>query len=245
MKYLFLMLCCFLSYVSLAQKSEPRKELKAGNKAYQQKKFDSAAKQYEKAIEKQPKSYKGNFNLGDALYQNKEYDKARTAFNQSVELATNKQEKADALHNVGNTFMAQKKWEDAVNTYKHSLKLDAQNKNTIYNLAYAQEMLKKDQNNKDKNKNKKNQDKKDQDKKNQDKENQDKKDQDKKDQDKKNQDKKDQDKKDQERPQPQPSKLTKQEAANILNALQQEEKKLHQGEKDTQKGAPAQLEKDW
>jgi len=226
---------------SFAQKAEPREELKAGNKAYQQKNFDTAQNHYSKAVEKQPESFKSNFNLGDALYQKKDYANARKAFSNSAQLTSDKIEKAKALHNIGNTYMSEKKWEEAINVYKESLKVSAQNKNTMYNLAYAQEMLKKEKNNKDKNKdNKDNKDKDNKDNKDKDK-NQDKKEQDKKEQDKGNQDREE----GQQHPKAQPSKLSKQQAENLLNALQQEEKKLHEGEKDKGKASPTKLEKDW
>ena len=44
--------------------------------------------------------------------------------------------------------------------------------------------------------------------------------------------------------QPQPSKLSKQQADQLLNALQQEEKKLHD-KMQKAKGSPSRVEKDW
>lgn len=78
-------------------------------------------------------------------------------------------------------------------------------------------------------------------------------DQQKKEEDKKNQDDKDkkddknQDNKKEEqdkRPQPQQSKLSEKQAEQLLNALQQEEKKLQDKHKKA-KGTPVKVEKDW
>jgi Ca-activated chloride channel family protein len=257
---LLIAMCCVPNL--FAQQQEQRKqnvkpELRKGNELYKQKKYKEAQTSYMSALQKDPTSYTGLFNVGDALYKDKNYENARQAMAASAKSSTDKKEQAKSYHNIGNTFMEEKKWEEAVNAYKQSLRLDPTDADTKYNLAYANAMLKKDGGGgKDKNKNdKKDQDKKDKDKKDQDKKDQDKKDQDKKDQDKKDQDKKDgdpkddkdkgdKDKKDEQRPQGQPSKLTQQQAENLLNALRQEEKKL-QDKKEKAKGIPVKMEKDW
>lgn len=242
------------------RKQNVKPELRKGNELYKQKKYKEAQSSYMSALQKDPTSYTGLFNIGDALYKEKNFENARQAMVASAKSSKDKKEQAKAYHNVGNTFMEEKKWEEAVKAYKQSLRLDPTDADTKYNLAYANVMLKKEggeKNNKDKNdkkdKDKKDQDKKDRDKKDQDKKDQDKKDQDKKDQDKKDQDKKDgdpkddkgdKDKQDQQRPQGQPSKLTQQQAENLLNALRQEEKKL-QDKKEKAKGVPVKMEKDW
>ncbi len=242
-----------------ARKQNVRPELRKGNELYKQKKYKEAQSAYAAALQKDPSSYTGMFNIGDALYNDKQYENARQALSASAKATKDKKEQARAFHNVGNTFMAEQKWEEAINAYKQSLRLDPTDADTKYNLAYANAMLKKDggkDKNKDKDKkdqnkdNKDNKDQKDKDKKDQDKKDQDKKDGDKKDQDKKDgdkddkQDQGDKDKKEEQRPQGQPSKLSQQQADNLLNALRQEEKKL-QDKKEKSKGVPVKMEKDW
>ncbi len=238
------------------KKQNVKPELRKGNELYKQKKYKDAQTAYLKALQKDPTSHTGLFNLGDALYEGKQYDQARQAMDASTKVTKDKKAQASAFHNIGNTYLQEKKWEDAINAYKQALRLNPADADTKYNLAYANAMLKKDggggkdnkdnKNNKDnKDQNKQNQDKKDQDKKDQDKQNQDqKKDQDKQDQNKDQNDKGDQDKKEEQRPQGQPSKLSKQQAENLLNALRQEEKKL-QDKKEKDKGVPVKLDKDW
>lgn len=247
-----------------AKKQNARPELRKGNELYRQQKYKEAQSAYMSALQKDPTSYTGMFNMGDALYKAQQFDGARQALSASAKASKDKKEQARAYHNVGNTFMEEKKWEEAINAYKQSLRLDPTDADTKYNLAYANAMLKKngggkdnkdnkDQNkdnkdNKDKNKdNKDNKDQKDQnkDKKDQDQKNQDQKDQ-KKDGDNKEdkQDQGDKEKQDQQHPQSQPSKLSQQQAENLLNALRQEEKKL-QDKKEKGKGVPVKLDKDW
>jgi len=256
---LILVLLCS-SGRTLAQQS--KKLIADGNQLYQKGKYKEASLKYSQALKADTSAADaGIFNLGNALYQQKQMDAARQAYAASGKKAGNNAEKARADYNTGNTFMKERKWEDAVEAYKNALRKNPQDADAKYNLSYAQQMLKHDNKGgggKDKNKDKdKDQDKKDQQNKDQDKnkdqQNKDQQNKDQQDQ-KDKQDKKDQqgqpkdqdnkDQQDRQHPQPQPSKLSQQQADQLLNALQQEEKKLQDKNKKVQ-GTPVRMEKDW
>lgn len=232
---------------------QEKKYIHNGNKLYQQQKYAEAEASYRQSVEKTKESIAGNFNLGDALYKQKKFDNAAQKFTEIAGSSTNKNVKAQAYHNLGNSLLEAKKLEESIEAYKKSLINNPKDDQTRYNLAYAQEKLKQQQQqnkndkNKDKNKDKKDQDKKDQDKKDQ--QDKDKKDQDKKDQnkDQQNKDKKDQDKKDQQQgQQPQPDKLSKEDAERMLEALKNEEKNTQDKLKNKKaKGVKGRIVKDW
>jgi tetratricopeptide (TPR) repeat protein len=211
-----------------------------GNELYQQKKYTDAEANYRKSVEKN-KNTEGNFNLGDALYKQKKFTEAGEQFNQLASASNNKTIAAKAYHNLGNSLLENKKLEESIDAYKKALINNPKDDETRYNLAYAQEKLKQQQKKDDKKKNDKNQKKDD---KNQDNKNQDKnkKDQDKKDQDKQNQDKKDQ----KDGQQPQPNKLSKEDAERMLDALNNDEKQTQDKLKNKKlKGVKMHVEKDW
>lgn len=249
---LFLFLGLFLGAITITgkafaqeQKNEDpvkptlsfKKTINNGNQEFDKRQYDSAQKAYKDALKQNPKSFEANFNMADALYASGKYEEAKSSLGNSLKSPTTKENKADAYHNIGNSLLKQRKWQKAADAFKQSLLLNPNDKDTKYNLAYAQEMMrqenKKDKKNKDNKNNKDNQQKKDQQKKQGD-----------QDKDQQNQ------KQDKEKQQPQnqapmqPSKLTKQQADNILNALDQEEQDLHKKEK-AQKGTPVKPEKDW
>ncbi|MCC7029115.1 MAG: tetratricopeptide repeat protein [Chitinophagaceae bacterium] len=214
-----------------------------GNQLYASGQYKEAAAEYELAL-KEKKNKETQFNLGDALYQQKNYEAASKQFEAAGRNAKDKSLRSASNHNIGNTYLEQKKWDEAIKYFKQALKENPNAQQTKYNLAYAQAM-KQNQDKKDQ------QDKKDDQKK--DKKDDQKEDQkdDKKDEQKNGDDKNKPDdgeqKKDQgeqQKPQPQPSKLTEQQAEQILNALNQEEKKLRD-KKEKGKGQPIRLEKDW
>lgn len=227
------LLILFISVVqvSLLFAQQEKSLILKGNKLYEQKKYNEAQANYLEALLKKQQSTEGNFNLGDALYKQKKFDEAGKQFSKIAEVPGNKKLAAGAFHNLGNSLLQQKKYEESIGAYKKSLLNNPADDQTRYNLAYAQEMLKKQQQNKDKNK--QNQDKQDQDKKN--------KDQQKKgDQQQKDQEKS---KKDQEKEQQQ---MSKEDAQRMLDALNNTEKQTQDKLKNKRmKGQKVRISKDW
>jgi len=218
-----------------------------GNELYNEQKYKDAETNYRKSVEKSGTAapVEGSFNLGDALYKQKKYADAAQRFTDISSSSANPSIAANAYHNLGNSLMETKKYQESIDAYKKSLLNNPKDDQTRYNLAYAQEMLKKQQqkdkqNKKDQNKNQQN---KDQDKQNQDKNNPD------KNKDKQNQNKndqnKDQDKKDQQNQQ-QPNSLSKEDAQRMLDALNNQEQATQDKLKDKKlKGTKMHIDKDW
>jgi len=232
------------SFAQLPFSTAPQKEeTRTGNKDYQKENFTEAETNYKKALDIQNNMPEAIFNLGDAVYQQKRYDSAQKQFQLSAKTNADPMVKAKAFHNLGNSYLEQKKWEDAVTAYKSSLKLNPKDADTKYNLAYANAMMQKNkggggQNNKDQNQ----KDQKDQQQKNQDQKN--KNDQDKQQQQKDQQANK-QDQKNQQE-QAQKPKLTKEEADQLLAALENEEQKTNQKmQKKQVKAVRVKSKKDW
>ena len=202
--------------------------IRDGNKSFLAGSYDEAMAKYQSSLDKNPNAVAGNFNIGDVYYMQKKYDSAATHFQTASGMTTDKDTLAKVYHNLGNSYLQDKKYEESIDAYKNSLKNNPNDNDTKYNLAYAQAMYKKEQQqkqqDKDKDKDKKDQDKKDDQKKD------DKKDQDKKDkgQDKKDQQsKEDKDKKDQqEKKEGGQNKMSKEQAERILQALNNQEKDL-------------------
>jgi len=238
--------------VSVLLAQDAKSLIHQGNQLYEQKKFNEAETSYRKAVAKKNENLTGNFNLGDALYKQKKFDNAAKNFTDIASTATNSSVKARAYHNLGNSMLETKKYDESIEAYKKALLNNPKDDATRYNLAYAQEMLKKQQqqNKQNQQNNKNNQQNKDQNKNN--KNNQDKKNQDKNGQDKNdpnkdpNQQKKDQDKKDQQNQQQQPNQISKDDAQRMLDALNNQEQGTQEKLKNKKlKGGEARIEKDW
>lgn len=246
---------------SLKLNREARSLLREGNDLYNKQKFTDASVAYKKALGKNGNYDKASYNLGNALYQEKNYKEAVPQFELTAKTSEDKFTKAEAYHNIGNAMMEQKQYEQAVAAYKNSLRNNPTDDETRYNLAVAQKMVKKEggggDNDKNKDKDKKNDKNKDKKKQNKDDQNKDKKegDKDKKDdkkdgkgddkQDKKQQNKND--KKDQkQQPKPQQGKMSPQQVQQLLESLNNEEKKTQKKmNAKKSKGRKVKQEKDW
>jgi len=250
---LFLLMTILLPAVAQAQ--QDKKSILQGNEYYRQQQYDEAAAAYQRSLGNNGlESVVGNFNLGAAWYKQKKLDDAIQQFTDIAGSATDKTLKAKAYHNLGNALLESQKLEESIEAYKKSLLNNPKDDETRYNLAYAQEKLKQQQqqNNQDQQNDKKDQDNKDQNQKNKD---QDNKDQDNKDpdQDKKDQDqnkdnpndKNDSDNGKNDQQQSQPGQLSKADAERLLEAMNQEEKNTQEKLKKKKGTGQGKVVKQW
>lgn len=268
----FVLLITYYSFGQVAPEKDSLGDMRTSknltweaNKELSENNFVEAEVDYRKAIAKSDKNVIAPFNLGNAYYNKETYGEAFGRFKQAGEMASDKTDKHKAFHNMGNVFMKRKEYEKAVEAYKQALRNDPKDEETRYNLALAKEMLKKDQEQKDQNKEDKkdqNEDKKDQNEDKKEGDNKEKKDEgDKGDQgDQKDENKEGEgDQKEEQKKQPdqgekqeeqkeeqRPNQLSKQQIQNLLEAMQNEEKKV-QEKIDAQKvkGVKVKNEKDW
>ena len=236
----FLLVLFLVSHVSVLMSQQERSLTRDGNKYFDKQKYADAEATYKKALEKKINFPEAVFNLGDAMYKQGRYDEAAKQFEQAAKLLTDTLQKAQSFHNLGNCSLEKQEYEEAVKAYKQALKLNPRDKDTKYNLAYANAKLKDNQQNKQ---NQKNQDKNKQD----DKKDQDKKEQDKKDQNKQNQqDKQGKGDKDEKKKQGQGKEISKEQAEKMLEALKREEQKTQEKmQKKMAKPQEVKIEKDW
>jgi tetratricopeptide (TPR) repeat protein len=113
--------------------------------------FVNAEATLRKAIAKSEENPAAPYNLGNAYYEKDSYGEAFGRYKEAGERAEEKPDKHRAYHNMGNVYMQQKEYEKAVEAYKEALRNNPNDEETRYNLALAKEMLKKDPQNQDQN----------------------------------------------------------------------------------------------
>ena len=228
--------------------------------------FIEAEKKYRLGVSAKQNNAAGSYNLGNAYYKSELYDEAMLRHLEAVNNSGSKLEKHKAYHNIGNTLMQKKRCKEAVSAYKNALRNNPSDDESRYNLALAQECAKEqgdgdgegDDEDKDKDENKDDKENSDENKDNEEK-NKDKGDdkEDKKEGDDKegedgkpkddngNQKNKDANK-DKGQPKPQAGKMSPQQVKNLLEAMNNEEKKVQEKMNASKtKGVKIQTEKDW
>ena len=226
--------------------------------------FIEAEKKYRLGVSAKQNNAAGSYNLGNAYYKSELYDEAMLRHLEAVNNSGSKLEKHKAYHNIGNTLMQQKRCKEAVSAYKNALRNSPSDDESRYNLALAQECAKEqgdgkgEDKDKDRDENKDDKENSDENKDNEEKnkdkggEDEEKKEgDDKEDEDGKpkddngNQNDKDP-KKDKGQPKPQPGKMSPQQVKNLLEAMNNEEKKVQEKMNASKtKGVKIQTEKDW
>lgn len=243
-------------------------EIHQANKQYKDKNYSNADELYRTVLGMDSNSLRANYNLGNTQYRLQEYEKAIEQYNKVLSSQdASKKEKAMAAHNIGNSHMqlasqnvgnpqAQMEYyQKAVDSYKQSLKNSPSNKETQYNLAYAQKLLKQqqeqqqeqqpNQNQQDnQNQEDKNQDQQQQ-QQNQGQDNKDQKDQENQQQQQQNQDQ-GEEQKQQQQQNPSKEDQKKQDAERMLKAVENQEKNtLDKLKKQLQPAQKRRQEKDW
>jgi len=213
---IFLIIICYQPLHGQADK----KYIRQGNRVYEKNKFSESEILYRKATDKNKNTPDAVFNIGDALYKQNKFEDAGKQFIENANMNEDKSKKSAALFNLGNSLLKANKVQESIDAYKSSLKVFPDNPEAKYNLAYAQDLMKKQEEQKQQQQDKENQDKnKDQNKKDQ------KKDQNNENKDQQKNDKQNQDKQQQ---QDQQQEMSKDDAQRLLNSLANEEKNVQQ-----------------
>ena len=244
---------------------ESKEFLSKANYEMENDNFSFAEAAYREAIATNPEEDTGKYNLGIAYYDKEMNDVAMSRFKQAAAVADTKSDKHKVFHNLGNTFMNEKLYKEAVESYKNALRNNPKDEETRYNYALAKELLEEQEKNGGGDDNKENQEDKQEEEKKENQDNENNKN-DKEDGDQKNeqnkgeeeQDKKEgnenedkgkpeepKDKKQQQQP-TEPGKLSPQQVKNLLEAMNNEEKKVQEKiNAKKQKGTKVKPEKDW
>jgi tetratricopeptide (TPR) repeat protein len=236
---------------ALAQENPAANDLiEKGNKLYEDGNYGEAEMTYREGQAQGADAFISGFNLGDALFKQERYEEAAAAFQSLPNLTDDKEKKASAFHNLGNSFLKAQKFQESVDAYKQSLRNNPKDLETKYNLAYAKRMLQEQQEQEQQNQdNQENQDKQDQkqdQQQQQDQNKEEKKDDEQKQDQQQQQDQKQEEQK-QEQQQPQENKISKEDAERMLDALNQEEKDIRDRleQQKVRKGVKGTIEKDW
>ena len=215
----------------MAQLNE-KLELNEGVKSYEQGDYKTAEQHFLNSFNENPEYSTAIYNAGNAAYLDGNFESAREYYDQYINTIEDKNEKAEALHNIGNTYLKNfkekkdgKSLAESINFYKESLRNNPSDEDTRYNLAYALNQLQQQQQ---------------QEKNNDQQQNNDNKDQQKNDQEKKDDQQKDkQDEKGDQKKNEQEKKDDQQNNEPQNNSKQEEEKKGEMSQKQIEKNLDA------
>lgn len=130
-----------------AQMHPERRSIRAGNRAYAEGDYAGGEEHYREALAREPRSFGAAFNLADALVRQERYDEALGILDSLAAGETlTAQQRARTEYNRGNALLAGQKLKEAEEAYKQSLRNDPSDMDAKYNLAYVQELLRRQEN---------------------------------------------------------------------------------------------------
>ncbi len=103
MKKQLLLFFILLPVLGFAQSQN--KYIRKGNKQYENNDYQQAAELYQKALDKEKKSYKAKFNYANALYKQQKYRFATSKYEELLERQMDKNNKATIYYNLGNAYL--------------------------------------------------------------------------------------------------------------------------------------------
>lgn len=225
-KYILLLALSVLAFADVSAQSD-RQFIRNGNRLYRQQNYAKAEIEYRKALSKNPSNPQALYNLGTALLMQQKDSAAVQQLQNAAKTETSKYRKAMAWHNIGVACQKHKLFSEAIKAYEESLRNNPADNETRYNLALCMRQQKNQKNqDKQQDKNKQKQNNKDKDNKDKNKD--------------KNQDKQ------QKQQQQQQEKMSKDNAEQLLNYAEQEEKQTQQRlKKHEAQPQRKRLEKNW
>ena len=215
-KFLFIFTLMLAGATSLAQPD--KRDVRQGNRAFDRQRWSAADISYRKALMADSTSVAANYNLASVQYRQEDYQGAAKSLQRIAQTAPATPHAADYFYNVGDAALQAKDYKTAVEAFMQSLLRNPGDLDAKENFIYARKMLENQQQGGD------GQDDQNQDQ-NQDQQNQNQ-DQNKDQQDKQDQNQDNQDQQDQQDQQEQPARgeLSPQQAQQILQAMQDQEK---------------------
>ena len=219
---------CVLAFADANAQSD-RQFIRNGNRLYRQQNYAKAEIEYRKALSKNSSNPQALYNLGTVLLMQQKDSAAVAQLQNAAKCETSKLRKAKVWHNVGVACQKHKLFSDAIKAYEESLRNNPSDNETRYNLALCMRQQKNQKNHsKRQNKDKDTQQQKQKQKQNKN--------------DKNNKDKN----QNQQQQQKQQEKMSKDNAEQLLNYAEQEERQTQQRlKKHEMQPQRKRLEKNW
>lgn len=128
-----------------------RKDVRSGNRHFSKEKYREAIVDYQKALLRDSTSFAASYNLANALYRTGNFTEAGSVLDSISGRADESGYAADYHYNAGNTALALKDYQAAVDSYRAALLRNPGDLDAKENYIYARKKLEEQQNNQDQN----------------------------------------------------------------------------------------------
>ena len=141
---MMLVLSALVSVANAQSKGKAHDLRRNADQQYDRKAYDQAEESYRKATILDPDD-KGTFNLGNAIFNQNRYEEAARQYEKAAEMIESKGERSRAWYNLGNAHYLNGKFDQSVEAFKKALRDNPEDLEAKQNLLMALQELKMQQ----------------------------------------------------------------------------------------------------
>lgn len=130
-----------------AQNLPHRKQVRQGNKAFAEERYEKSADTYQQALKHDSTLYEARYNVGNAYAKTERWADAQEALQRALTDTTRTdRELAAAYYNLGYAQFMQDSLHQSLESFRRSLVLNSEDMNAKYNYVYVRTLLEQQQN---------------------------------------------------------------------------------------------------
>ena len=147
-----------------AQQMKERGLVRSGNREFKREQFEKSADSYQRALQHDSTCFEAKYDLASALYRTERYEKAEKTLQAIVGDSTRTElERGEVAYNLGNTQFAQKKYKEALSSYRQAMRCNPADEDAKFNYTFTKRLIQQqEQQQQQQNQDQQNQDKQDQ-----------------------------------------------------------------------------------
>lgn len=125
-----------------AQQMKERGWVRRGNRQYAKDKIERSIESYQEALRHDPSSFEAKYDLASALYRAERYEKAEQTLLSIVnDERRSEEERGEVSYNLGNTQFAQKRYKEALSSYRRAMRCNPNDEDAKFNYAFTKRLL--------------------------------------------------------------------------------------------------------
>ena len=141
-KYIVVALLLLACGEASAQQMKERGWVRRGNRQYAKEKIERSIESYQEALRHDPSSFEAKYDLASALYRAERYEKAEQTLLSIVnDESRSEEERGEVSYNLGNTQFAQKKYKEALSSYRKAMRCNPNDEDAKFNYAFTKRLL--------------------------------------------------------------------------------------------------------
>ena len=141
-KYIVVALLLLVCGEASAQQMKERGWVRRGNRQYAKEKIERSIESYQEALRHDPSSFEAKYDLASALYRAERYEKAEQTLLSIVnDESRSELERGEVSYNLGNTQFAQKKYKEALSSYRRAMRCNPNDEDAKFNYAFTKRLL--------------------------------------------------------------------------------------------------------